>query len=295
LGAVVNWSLYESTQNIKMDTTIGDVQFEHIEYSFLNCGKFKIHMYVNYPGTTCKSVTDTIIDVYGPNAIAQNDTAKILAQIQCQIHDTVYFRTPVPYLHCHSNNLSMKRIWDFGDVYAPPCTTDTKNGINVNINCRWNKDSMNIKHFYTPGKEGCYIVTVTMEDTIRKCWDSDTAVMKLTMPDAGWDSTANPIRPGVYYTVIGNPCFGNPFTFHFEGVLPQCGFDTAWLLADSACHPQVWIPIRKGVKTIDYTYFNTCDSSGWITYGVIVKNGEDNNGHTCYDTAWYHRRYCYCP
>jgi gliding motility-associated-like protein len=284
-GAQINWSMYYG--NVKIDTSVVNPPFIAGHYSFANCGTYHIKMYVNYPGSTCKSYTDSLLDVYGPNAIAQNDTAKIINQIQCQIHDTVFFRTPVPYLMCHNDNLSMIRIWNFGDVYAPQCTTDTKNGINVNRNCNWSKDSMNVWHYYTPGHDGCYTVTVFMQDTIRGCWDSDTVGLKLTAPSAHWDSTVTPIRRGVYYE--GNPdiCIGSQIIFHFDQVLPLCGYDSAWLLPDSACHGQ-WIPLQRFQNKITYTYQRTCDSSGWVTYGAIVKNGLDNSGNTCYDTAWYH-------
>ena len=51
-------------------------------YSFSNCGTYHVKMYVNYQGSSCKSVTYSLIDVYGPNAIAQTDTNKIVSQLQ---------------------------------------------------------------------------------------------------------------------------------------------------------------------------------------------------------------------
>jgi len=282
--AEVGWAIYNN--NILVDTTGGPTAFGG-KYHFTNCGTYNIRMYVNYPGSSCKAYTDSVIDVYGPNAITQNDTAKILNQIQCEIYDTVYFRTPVPYLMCHNDNLSMIRIWDFGDVYAPQCTTDTKHGLNVNKNCNWSRDSMNVWHYYTPGKEGCYTVSVFMQDTIRGCWDKDSTVLKLTPPSAHWDSTVNPIRQGVYYVNKPPVCLGVPITFYYDQVLPLCGYDSAWFLPDSACGGQ-WLFVSKDLMQIDYTYNKTCDSSGWVTYGAIVKNGNDQKGHACYDTAWYH-------
>ena len=284
-GAQIAWALYLGNQ--KFDTSQLNSAFGG-PYHFSNCGTYHLRMYVNYPGSSCKSFTDSLIDVYGPNAVAQNDTAKIIKQIQCVIHDTVYFRTPVPYLMCHNDNLSMIRIWDFGDVYAPQCTTDTKKGINVNKNCNWSKDSMNVWHYYTPGKEGCYKVSVFMKDTIRGCWDSDSAVMKLTAPSAHWDSTTNPIRRGVYYKGDPDICIGSRIVFHFNDVLPQCGYDSAWFLPDSACPNGQWIYVPLDQSKVSYTYSKTCDTTGWVTYGAIVKNGADENGISCYDTAWYH-------
>lgn len=43
------------------------------------------------------------------------------------------------------------------------------------------------------------------------------------------------------------------------------------------------------IKQVTYVYGSTCDSvDGYITLGLIVKNGKDKLGHDCYDTAWYH-------
>ena len=41
------------------------------------------------------------------------------------------------------------RIWDFDDDFCERCTTDTKKGINVGINCKYSKDSLP-SHWYTP-------------------------------------------------------------------------------------------------------------------------------------------------
>lgn len=41
------------------------------------------------------------------------------------------------------------RLWDFGDNYAPKCTTDTKKNRNVGLNCNWSMDSLPV-HWYTP-------------------------------------------------------------------------------------------------------------------------------------------------
>ena len=41
------------------------------------------------------------------------------------------------------------RIWEFGDPYAPQCTTNTNLGINVGRNCNFSSDRFP-RHFYTP-------------------------------------------------------------------------------------------------------------------------------------------------
>ncbi|MFI5222564.1 MAG: PKD domain-containing protein, partial [Bacteroidia bacterium] len=146
-GANVYWALF-NTQNVRIDTNDQNPFYQlrpPSTYHFANCGNFRMRMYVFYPGATaCKIVVDTFLDVYGPHAIIQNDTLQIKEQYQCQIHDTVHFRNPLPYLHCHNDNPTMTRLWNFGDTYSPQCTTDTKNNVNVNMNCNWSKDSMHV-------------------------------------------------------------------------------------------------------------------------------------------------------
>lgn len=50
----------------------------------------------------------------------------------------------------HKDNVL--RLWDFGDSYAPKCTTDTKKNKNVGLNCNWSMDSLPV-HWYTPWDE----------------------------------------------------------------------------------------------------------------------------------------------
>ncbi len=64
----------------------------------------------------------------------------------------------------------VRTVWDFGDQIAPQCTTWTKfkqNMWDANgkwMNCNFSRDPKP-KHWYTPGEEGCYTVTLTMKDT----------------------------------------------------------------------------------------------------------------------------------
>jgi gliding motility-associated-like protein len=50
------------------------------------------------------------------------------------------------------NRDNVVRLWDFGDNYAPRCTTDTRAGINVGRNCNWSRDSLPV-HWYTPWED----------------------------------------------------------------------------------------------------------------------------------------------
>jgi len=61
-------------------------------------------------------------------------------------------------------------VWDFGDQNSPQCTTWTKYNLNVWdtsgrwMNCNFSRDAKP-KHWYTPGKEGCFTVKLTLKDT----------------------------------------------------------------------------------------------------------------------------------
>ncbi len=39
------------------------------------------------------------------------------------------------------------RLWDFGDTYAPECTTDVRENKNVNVNCQYSRDTLPV-HYY---------------------------------------------------------------------------------------------------------------------------------------------------
>ncbi|MFN4084055.1 MAG: PKD domain-containing protein [Bacteroidia bacterium] len=265
-------------------------------YRFPTCGRFKISMYVRLGN--CNVKRDTFIDIYGPDAVAEridSVPARIQSSIQCEIYDTVYFRTPTIETSCWHLNDNMFYLWDFNDPFAPPCTTYTKLNQNVGVNCRYSRDSINVKHFYQPGKEQCYYPSLIMTDMVRGCTDTSITALKLTQPDAGWDSTVNPVRRGLYYTSSGFPCLESPIRFWLDETLPLCGREKAWINLDSACGKNNWVLIDTLKNFHDHVYTNTCDSSGWVTVGLIIKNGFDKNGKPCYDTAWYHKMFRFFP
>jgi gliding motility-associated-like protein len=49
------------------------------------------------------------------------------------------------------------------------------------------------------------------------------------------------------------------------------------------------------MDTYDNVYTSTCNPSGWVTVGLIIKNGFDKNGNPCIDTAWYHHMFRLFP
>lgn len=283
-GAKIYWAIYDQ-KNKFFDTLVYDAYSQQPNKRF-SCGQYKVKMYAVLG--TCKIQVDTLIDVYGPNTILTNDTVKVVNSAQCNPKDTVYFRTPPPELSCFYSNVP-KWFWDFDDNFAPPCTTDTKNGINVGVNCRYSLDSIRVKHKYDSTKYQCYTIRLTISDPIRNCSDIDSTTIVLASPDAGPDL---PTRRGLYYYTIppglGNPplnCYSSVFVFQLEETLPSCGREKMWLNSDSTAGKNIWDSLDQTKNFHIMRYSNTADSNGWVTVGLIIKNG------ACYDTAWYHNMF----
>ncbi len=274
----VYWAIYKVGNPIRMDTIFTLTTDTFLQFN--DCGQFQIRMYVI--GGNCFSRTDSTVNILGPKAVIEADYDPIINKFQCEINDTVYFRSPQLDHSCFHQNPTIYRLWEFDDPFAPACTTDTKLGLNANLNCRYSKDSFPVKHIYKPGKEQCYFPKLILTDLINGCSDTSTTSLKLTQPDAGWDSTANPIRRGLYYK--GNPC--NATHFFLDETLPKCGREGAWFMPDSDCVNAKWIPIAG--NEFVYYYSTICNPNGLRTIGLIIKNGKDKNGNPCYDTAWYH-------
>jgi len=288
-AAIVNWSVYK-VGNPKRIDTITLTNTDTISLS--ECGQFLLKMYVRLGN--CAFMTDTLLEVFGPKAVMETPLDKVTNSIQCEIHDTVIFRGPPPAdRSCYYQNSNILRVWDFDDPFAPACTTDIKLNINVGLNCRYSKDSMNVRHRYTPGKERCYYPKLTLTDLNSGCTHYDTVGLKLTAPDAGWDSTISPIRRGLYYT--GTPCLKSGITFHLEETLPLCGREQAWIMPDTACDNAVWLKIDSTSNQFPYSYQSTCSKDGKVTVGLIIKNGLDKNGNPCYDTAYYPVMFTFFP
>jgi gliding motility-associated-like protein len=286
----VYWAIYKVGNPTRVDTNASNMFVDSI--NFYDCGEFEIRMYVKIGNCFVKS--DTTIKIYGPISRIETRPDPIINSIQCEIHDTVLFRTPVGDHSCYYGNANLYTLWDFDDDFAPPCTTDTKKNINVGLNCRYSKDSVNVKHRYKNGEDKCYSPKLILGDISRQCFDTSTAAMKLTQPDAGWDSTSTPIRPGLTY-LPAKPCLNEVVTFDLKKTLPTCGREKAWYMPDSACAGAKWIPVDTLANTFTHIYNTTCNPLGYVTVGLIIKNGKDKNGNDCYDTAWYHHMFKFFP
>jgi hypothetical protein len=256
------------------------------------CGEYKVRLIMSR-GISCIVTTDSFIHVIGPNAIIDNMTDQVVHGRQCTIKDTVYFKTPVPYLSCtYMNGAGMTHLWNFDDNFAPQCTLDTRKGINIGMNCNFSKDSMVVKHYYTPGKERCYQVSLYMLDTISGCDHTRYKPLPLMAPDASPDTSATPPRLGLRY--LNNDtihCLDESVIFDFKSLLPGCDYTVAYMYFDSACDTCAWIAIpgdSLGGGLFQTSYSYTTDSNGYVTVGLIIANGDPNGGGMCYDTAWYH-------
>ncbi|MES2779246.1 MAG: PKD domain-containing protein [Bacteroidota bacterium] len=280
------WKIYDAANNLLYafnDRVVTDT------FRLPTCGIYRVNLKVTFED--CEVETDTLITVLGPKTIIHNPVdslTRIKHLAQCEIFDTIYYKTPVPYLTCLNGNGGMYHLWDFGDAYAPPCTTDTRKGINIGMNCNFSHDSMEVKHIYTPGKEGCYTTSLYIKDSLTGCDNVDSLTLSLTNPNAHADPSAIPPRRGL--VTLGQCLFGQVF-FDFQEVLPECRYEKAWLNLDSACGKDNWIVADEvNKRTYEYVYTSTCDTSGYVTVGLIIKNGQDKNGNDCYDTAWYHHK-----
>ncbi|MFM6984038.1 MAG: PKD domain-containing protein, partial [Chitinophagaceae bacterium] len=156
-------------------------------HAFTAPGAYKVNFSFTHIIPGCgRTITDTIL-VLGPQSIIETGGTNVInpsLRYQCVITDTVKFTNFSKFYHNDNNftdddstffttsgfnaplghkftttssinslvqkrdDTNIFRVWDFGDDYCERCTTDTKNNINVNKNCRFSKD-LYPKHLYT--------------------------------------------------------------------------------------------------------------------------------------------------
>ncbi|MFA9213384.1 MAG: PKD domain-containing protein [Candidatus Methylacidiphilales bacterium] len=278
------WKVYSSSN--RLIDSVYNFAFFNPANSY-DCGKYRITMDAYYD-KNCKISIDTSFEIFGPRAVLTPKLAPVVNQYQCNTNDTVYFRNPVPEYSCLNNN-SGNWLWDFADGFAPPCTTDTKNGLNIGLNCRYSKDRDFVKHKFNAAGSNCYFVKMFITDTVYNCSDLDSTKVVIGNASAAPNL---PARRGLYYytTPPGNDlppqnCFQNAFVFKFDETLPSCGRESIWIMPDSAAERREWLATDPWKDSIEFIYNRVGDSSGWVTVGLIVKNGE------CIDTFWYHRMF----
>lgn len=151
-----------------------------VYHNFSTIKPFIVSLNVKVGSVCDKTMIDTVL-VFGPQATIETMGAappQIIAdneKYQCIITDTVHFVNNSIFFNndidvfdwtnevdptsalmdlidpssANLNDIHVERLWTFGDQYAPQCTTDTENGINVGKNCNFSKDEFPA-HWYTP-------------------------------------------------------------------------------------------------------------------------------------------------
>ncbi|MFT5723918.1 MAG: gliding motility-associated-like protein [Bacteroidia bacterium] len=199
---------------------------------------------------------------------------KLLNASQCDPNDTVYFCNGS--ITHRTNDLSY--LWKFQDFNAEPCTTDTKNGVNTDKNCNFSLDE-NAKHLYDSNI--CSEIWLTVIDNTNGCRDSAKEYVIIKKPKA--DDFAS--DPGVR-------CVSSSVRFNVE----DC-YDNVQINYDSACGKDGFVDFRS-----PKVYKKTCDTSAWVTWGIVAITGDEkvyNSCDTsdydirpdrvCSDTFWFHR------
>jgi gliding motility-associated-like protein len=271
------WKVYDENGTVVMDSSL--INLNSFLFQANSCGLYTVSLTVQKGN--CIFRTDSMVRVLGPKAIIEDPMNRVVHGHQCTIKDTVYFKTPVPFLSCiNYDGYGMKYLWNFDDPFAPACTLDTRNGLNIVMNCNFSVDSMVVNHFYTPGKEGCYKPKLTIVDTVLGCWDTDSIQLPLMKPIASKDLSAMPPREGLRLVYPGPKCLGEEIAF----AINSCDYRVAYIYRDSLCDTCNW-EIVDSLNS--HVYDTTYDSDGFVTVGLIIGNG-DGAGNFCYDTAWYH-------
>ncbi len=256
-------------------------------------GRFIIRLRMSSNSCDTIKIIDTVT-VLGPRA----NIGTPLNRFQCQIHDTVYFTntSTLPYLSNYGPIPSnIKRIWNFDDTVAPQCTTDTKNGINVGINCNFSKDSLGVKHWYTPGLEGCYSPQLILEDTVWGCIDSNSIFLALQKPIANPNLLSVPPVSGLSFPkpdCLGPESSKSKLVLFNPQTQPLCARETFWVMWDSLFWAnQGTLDSGWGLDSANKNYAYDSlpgDTAGRVTIGLIIGNGRDTANNQCFDTAWYH-------
>lgn len=273
-GSAYAWTLLKIDDLYQRDSLTKKIN--HVR--FPSCGEYQIILRFNYNG--CSFQTDTTVFVNGPRIIWHDTTNAVNRQIQCGPVDTV--RLALKDLSCYYQNSGLTYLWDFGDPFAPACTTSFNKGINTNMNCRYSTDSINVKHFYAVPNQTCDYVKLIIVDTINGCSDTILKYIRIALPKANWDSTYYPPLPRV--VIDYQRCAIEGYKVSFPRIEPTCGPERVWFIPDTSCAGASWSQIAQAPSPLssqEIRLQDICSTDSFAVLGVIVKNGD------CYDTAYY--------
>jgi len=221
---------------------------------------------------------------------------------------------------------SLQYLWTFNGPGDSNCTSTKRN---PNIKCKYSTE-VTPYHFYNAKQfqgGGCVSVTLSVWDSVMRCGDTASYLLKMHEPDAWWDTTAyckmtwemqqilpagqagTPGRPllGFKLDHVTLPCTGPYVQYYidFAQTLPSCGGDHFWVEFDSAqdvkkgctvttsggghysINQYAWISDPIIEGILNYLWSYPDTAKGCKTLGVIVQNGD------CFDTAWYHNYICF--
>lgn len=190
----------------------------------------------------------------------------------CVAGDTTYFCDVSDY----RGTVGIKRLWDFGDAWCPSCTTDTKAGINVGVNCRYSVDE-SPKHLYLT--DTCFTATLTMWDTVTGCdWDEYFVIQ-----------VGKPKRETIEFNYYNDKaCTGiavdRSFRFNLQGNCYKYQ-----VLPDSLAGKQFFPGLQL------WKYSSLSNPNGFVTVGLVIESGPFltplcpgiTTGPVCRDTIWY--------
>ncbi|MCB9261424.1 MAG: PKD domain-containing protein [Flavobacteriales bacterium] len=264
-GAEYKWAAIDSSGNFVYNFGNNRESFFFPEFP----GKYRIELRVKKGD--CISFTYDSIYSIGVKA-----NAKLFNEKQCDPKDTVYFcNKTLTY-----RTGTVQYLWKFNDPHAPACTTNTKQNINKNANCNFSVD-IDGKHFYD--SSFCGEAKLIARDPLHGC--SDSTVLKISMKKpVPEDFTAN----------LDKNCLQTDVRFSSG----SC-YSKILINFDSACGKNNFEQFESPKQ-----YSKTCDTSRWVTYGILAQTGYDtiwrscdpndyylDPSRKCQDTFWYHRAF----
>lgn len=264
---------------------------------------------------TCQSLTERTIYVTGPMArIESHKSGNIIPdsqRYQCVYKDTVFF--PNNSLYFWNDNTPgddsmpqirgsehVLRLWNFGDLNALQCTTDTKRNIEVNSNCNFSLDSLP-KHLYPNGQDGNYLVRLLLTDTVLQQVHEDSLWLNFGAPSiknleiipayCGHDDMGFLIRWNT-----GQAGSLEYFRVHFDSLADRLDatpslFDQ-WVAQENTFSDRN-VPFQSGSNTPKQVFYpysrdSVASNKGIISIGLELRNGKDSAGNACITQRWFH-------
>lgn len=284
-GAMYRWFIRDSATNL--ERPIQGLN-NPIDVSFTTPGKFYIKLNILVDNCQQNGYDSVVVRCPSAGLLPLNNRL-------CDAGDTTYFCNS----SCYYQSYNYKQIWDYG--HGEACTTDTKNGINTNRNCRFSVDN-NGKHLYgftdTSKSYACFTPSLYIVDTVTGCESTGSNLVMLGMPPL--DSLKVVEQVSEYCTDIGGVNSERIVNFLISGL--SC--NQAWnmyLNFDSARGKDMFAKVTP-YPPPQFRYTYTGNPTGDVTIGFVVQNGNPTvskscfdtltiKGKTCEDTVWYHHKF----